>query len=110
MGRDGIKIIEFDQDEDRSPVARAGEEKGMKIVEFDNDPRDDRKTVATARDIGQIKIVEFDDDRPSKGPSSPETPRAMVKPIKIKDFGAEAEAKRPSGTGAGGKIKIMEFD
>ena len=75
MGRDGIKIVEFDRDDDPSPDARPNEKMGIKIIEFDND-RDasreggregGRKTVATARDIGPIKIVEFDDDRPSGG-------------------------------------------
>lgn len=110
MGRDGIKIIEFDQDDDSSPVARSRDENGIKIVEFDRDVRDERKTVATAQDIGHIKIVEFDDDRPAKETSSAEPRRSVVKPIKIRDFGAEAEAKPKSGTAVGSKIKIMEFD
>ena len=135
MGRDGIKIVEFDRDDDLSRAARPNEKKGIKIIEFDND-RDDsregsRKTVATARDIGPIKIVEFDDDGPSgpsgaSGPSSaPETPRPAARAIKIRDFGEEAEAGRRSGTSnepkfagsniagskiAGSKIKVMEFD
>lgn len=114
MARDGIKIVEFDQDGDGSPVARSGDDKGMKVVEFDDDRSGARKPVATATDLGPIKIVEFDDDRPSdrdSGPSSPPgTPQAAAKPIKIRDFGAEAETARKSGTGGQRNIKIMEFD
>lgn len=110
MGRDGIKIVEFDQDGDGSPVARSDESKGMKIIEFDTDRAGERKPVATAQDLGPIKIVEFDDDGPSGQPSSPETPRAAAKPIKIRDFRAEAEAAREGETGATRNIKIMEFD
>ena len=126
MGRDGIKIVEFDRDDDLSPAARPNEKKGIKIIEFDND-RDDsreggRKTAATARDLGPIKIVEFDDDGPSgpssgaSGPSSAaETPRPADRAIKIRDFAEEAETGRRSGTGnepkiAGSNIKVMEFD
>ena len=128
MGRDGIKIVEFDWDDDLSPAARPNEKKGIKIIEFDND-RDasreggregGRKTVATAQDIGPIKIVEFDDDRPSGGPSgpsgasepssAPETPRPAARAIKIRDFAEEAEAGRRSETGKRSKIKVMEFD
>ena len=114
MGRDGIKIVEFDQDGDGTPVARSGEGRGMKIIEFDADRADERKPVATAQGLGPIKIVEFDDDppsgRPSVRPSSPATPRAAAKPIKIRDFGAEAESARKGDTGGKRAIKIMEFD
>lgn len=109
MGRDGIKIVEFDQDGDGSPVARSDESRGMKIIEFDTDRAEERNPVATAQGLGPIKIVEFDDDGPSRQPSSPETPRA-AKPIKIRDFGAEAERARKGDTGAERNIKIMEFD
>ena len=108
MRRDDIKIIEFDQDDDRFTAARSGETKGVKIVEYDDDPHPERKVVATARDIGQIKIVEFDDDPPPVRSAPPETPRVVVKPIKIKDFGEERGAGQQSRTGS--KIKIMEFD
>ncbi|MCY4396862.1 MAG: hypothetical protein OXC10_17180 [Rhodospirillaceae bacterium] len=116
MGRDEIKIVEFDGDDDRSPAGRPGEKTGMKIVEFDNDREDGRKTVATAQDIGHIKIVEFDDDSPSgqSGPSRqsgpPEPSRPAARAIKIRDFGADAEAGRQSEAGKGPKIKVMEFD
>ncbi len=116
MGRDGIKIVEFDGDDDRSPAGRPSEKSGMKIVEFDNDRKDGRKTVATAQDIGHIKIVEFDDDpppgssRPSGQSGSPEPPRPAARAIKIRDFGAESEAGRQNETGKGPKIKVMEFD
>lgn len=110
MARDGIKIVEFDQDGDGSPVARSGDDKGMKIVEFDDDRSGARKPVATATDLGPIKIVEFDDDRPSGPSSPPRPPQAAAKPIKIRDFGAEAETARKSGIGGQRNIKIMEFD
>lgn len=110
MGRDGIKILEFDQDGDGSPVARSDENKTMKIIEFDTDRTDERKPIATAQDLGPVKIVEFDDDRPAERPSAPGTPRAAAKPIKIRDFGAEAEAARKGGTSSERHIKIMEFD
>ena len=110
MGRDGIKIVEFDQEGDGSPLDRSDENKGVKIVEFDNDLDDERKPVATAQDLRPIKIVEFDDDRPAEQPSPPAASRAAAKPIKIRDFGAEAETARKSGTGGERNIKIMEFD
>lgn len=113
MGRDGIKIVEFDGDEDRLPDGRPGEKSGIRIVEFDNDREDGRRTVATAQDIGRIKIVEFDDDgpaAPSRRSEAPEPQRPAARAIKIRDFGAEAESARQDASGTGPKIKIMEFD
>ena len=113
MGRDGIKIVEFD-DDDRSPVGRPSEKQGIKIIEFDNDRGDGRTTVATAQDIGPIKIVEFDDDdgpsAPSRQPEAAAPPQPAAKAIKIRDFGAEAESAGPGAAGTGPKIKVMEFD
>ncbi len=112
MGRNGIKIIEFDQDDTLPQAERSGSAKGMKIVEFDDDVRDQAKVVATAKDIGHIKIVEFDDAPPVKRSSATNTPKTFIKPIKIRDFGTESEAKSKmqSGSSAEQKIKIMEFD
>ena len=110
MGRDGIKIVEFDQDGDRLRSARSKENKGMKIVEFDNDPAEGAGHVATAQNIGPIKIMEFDDDRPAAKPSSSGPQRTVAKPIKIRDFGAEEETGRKGGTRKDPNIKIMEFD
>jgi hypothetical protein len=109
MGRDDIKIIEFDQDDDGAPASRSTTDKGMKIVEFDKDRREEPKAVATARDIGHIKIVEFGDDEPTRRPAQPSAARPVVKPVKIKDFGAEAE-DQPRSSGASPKIKIKAFD
>ena len=114
MARDGIRIVEFGEDGEELPAAGTaagpGNEAGMKIVEFGNDPGESRAAVATAESIGPVKIVEFDDDGPS-GPAPPrEAPRAAQKAIKIRDFGAEDEAGRERGTGAGPNIKVVEFD
>lgn len=111
MARDGIKIVEFDRDGDGSSADRSDADSGMKIIEFDNDREDGRKTVATAQDLGPIKIVEFDDDGPAgRPPSVSGTPQAATKPIKIRDFGAEAETAGKGGGDGGRNIKIMEFD
>ena len=129
MAGDGIKIVEFDDDGEGSPAARPGAGRvagpvagpvsgpvsdrggktGMKIVEFDNDRDEGRAAVATPENIGPVKIVEFDDEGPS-GPPPRETPKAAPKAIKIRDFGAEAEAGRKGDAGSGSKIKVMEFD
>ena len=114
MARDGIRIVEFGEDGEELPAAgtAAGSDdgKGMKIVEFDNAPDEGRAAVATAESIGPVKIVEFDDDAPSRPAPPRETPQAAPKAIKIRDFGAEADADRQDGTGAGPKIKVKEFD
>lgn len=111
MARDGIKIVEFDRDGDGPPAARSDANTGMKIIEFDNDREDGRKTVASAQDLGPVKIVEFDDDGPAeRPPSASGAPQAAAKPIKIRDFGAEAETAGKGASGGGRHIKIMEFD
>lgn len=114
MARDGIRIVEFGEDGEQLPaadtIAGPGDERGMKIVEFDNDPGEGRAAVATAESVGPVKIVEFDDEGPSGSPSPCETPQAAPRAIKIRDFGAEAETARQGETGTGRNIKVVEFD
>ncbi len=110
MSRDKIKIVEFGVDDDGpSPPAASGD-RGMKIIEFDNEPGDGGKRVATAKDVGQIKIIEFDDEPRDKKASPPEPPRQTVGAIKIKEFGKEAEAEAREPSSGERKIKIVEFD
>lgn len=126
MARDGIRIVEFDDDGNGSPVDRPGAgtvsgplssplsnrggKTGMKIVEFDSERDEGRAAVATPENIGPVKIVEFDDDGPSGPAPARETPKAAPRAIKIRDFGAEAETGRTGDAGGGSKIKVMEFD
>ena len=126
MTREGIKIVEFDDNGVGSPVSLPGvgpgtgsgagpvpdrgERKGMKIVEFDDSRDEGRATVATAENIGPIKIVEFDDDGPSGTPPPRESQKASPRAIKIRDFDAEYENDGQGEAGAGAKIKVMEFD
>ena len=114
MARDGIRIVEFDEDGQPKPAAGTGEGQGdrpgMKIVEFDDDREDGGKSVVTAQGIGPIRIVEFDDDAPPAPAAALQDRAPPPRAIKIRDFGAEAESSRPGEPGTGRKIKIMEFD
>ena len=119
MDRGKIKIIEFGKDDEnpRAPMADSRHARGMKIVEFDNEPTGGGRRAGAKPEVGRIRIVEFDDDRPRARaePASPpewgpSASRARVGAIKIKEFDDEGQERPRGGGGAASRIKIVEFD
>ncbi len=108
MGRDGIKIIEFDRNAAATAAGDPDHKRGIRIVEFDDERPDGGGSAPRRPEIGPIRILEFDGDRPAAPPAPSAPPKTAVGPIKIKDFGAAAETGWGGGTRA--RIRIVEFD